>query len=560
MTFGRLTVPVLIAGALLMGLWLIGCEGDQGPAGPPGANAPAPPIITAIVAAPDSVGTGQTAVILVSAYDPNGDAMTYAWTATGGSIADATAAATVWTAPAEMGLYRLKVVVSDGITGSDADSIVVGVNVYVPAVYPSYAGDDQQRCGHCHSGLSTAWDSSGHALAYATLVAANSANNPYCLQCHTTGYDTRVDYGGSITQPGVNNGGYDDNPDPSLENVQCEQCHGPMGPVRGDHRPDLWAGLTGEACERCHEQYTGWTESGHGSVLNQMTRAQFYAEWSGASCEYCHIQEGFLKRWDPAWASRTYNAATANMVGCATCHDEHGNSNVAQLRTADTAYSPYGGPSDPNGYVISGLGAGQQCAHCHHARRTQTQIMSQINDGSAHPGPHLSLQADMIKGKACYEIPGLTYEHTSQHTSVPDACVRCHMELQPIQGSESYRHSHEFAPSTATCANGEGETGCHSVVPSNFDISGVQTEIHELLEQLAALLPHDSAGNVPEGTDTLTWTRLQREADYAYLFVEQDASLGVHNYDYARSLLQNAIDTLTAAQAAMADRRVRLPR
>jgi hypothetical protein len=67
-----------------------------------------------------------------------------------------------------------------------------------------------------------------------------------------------------------------------------------------------------------------------------------------------------------------------------------------------------------------------------------------------------------------------------------------------------------------------------------------------------ALLPQENGELLPY--DTLNWTREEREAGYAYFFVTNDASKGVHNSRYARSLLENAINYLTL-DAATADRK-----
>ncbi|MBU0692039.1 cytochrome c family protein, partial [bacterium] len=230
---------------------LTGCSGEdgaQGPAGPAGTNPPSPPIITAVIAAPDSVGTGEYTTIFVQAYDPNGDEMTYAWTTTGGTVSATTGAFVTWTAPTELGLYQVSVTVTDD-DGSDDGSVTVGVNVYVPSVYPSYMGNNATRCAHCHDAHVEGWIETHHAVAY---TAPGVSENIYCIQCHTTGFDDTFDFAGNKLTTGLDNGGYDQNPVVALQGVQCEACHGPMGPEFSDHNPDMEMPLTGMACDRCH--------------------------------------------------------------------------------------------------------------------------------------------------------------------------------------------------------------------------------------------------------------------------------------------------------------------
>ena len=80
---------------------------------------------------------------------------------------------------------------------------------------------------------------------------------------------------------------------------------------------------------------------------------------------------------------------------------------------------------------------------------------------------------------------------------------------------------------------------------TNFDIHGKVTEINNLMEQLInaiGVIP-DNLGN-PDST-----TADQRMAGYAYVFVANDGSHGIHNYQYAKSLLTNALDYITTVNA-----------
>lgn len=395
-----------------------------------------------------------------------------------------------------------------------------------------YAGDNANTCGHCHAAMAEHWEGTGHSEAWAVLGA--DTTDLYCVQCHTTGFDDRYDHSGNLLSTGVNNGGYDDTRNPKLRNVQCEACHGPMGVNPAAHAPNVEMSFNGESCSKCHPAWEEYITSGHGSVLSRMTREEMYEEWGGSSCNGCHISEGFIKKFDADHASLTFDGETANQVTCATCHDPHEANNPHQLRTLADATSPYGGEEFPTGYAITGLGKGQLCAQCHHARRDRTNIMGQINNGTQRPGPHESPQADMVMGRGSYEVPG-DYNRENPHTGMlEDMCVNCHVYSIGFGQPGGPVYGHTFAPDLRKCQT------CHTSA-TDFDINGVQTRIHEKLEELAALLPHDSLGNVRATMDTLNWTREQREAGYIYYFVEADASMGVHNSNYADSLLTNAI-------------------
>ena len=74
-----------------------------------------------------------------------------------------------------------------------------------------YIGVD--ACTTCHADARKVWDKTEHAHAYKTLVDQHKEFNLDCVSCHVTGYEKP---GGSAV---VKNEG--------LQNVQCENCHGP---------------------------------------------------------------------------------------------------------------------------------------------------------------------------------------------------------------------------------------------------------------------------------------------------------------------------------------------
>jgi len=71
------------------------------------------PTISSVVVNPATVNANGIATVSVTATDPDGDALTYAYVVSGGSIAGNGASAT-WTAPAVEGANSVTVTVSDG--------------------------------------------------------------------------------------------------------------------------------------------------------------------------------------------------------------------------------------------------------------------------------------------------------------------------------------------------------------------------------------------------------------------------------------------------------------
>lgn len=512
-------------------LFLTGCEGPegpQGPAGPSGNNPPLAPVITALVAIPDSIGTNQTTQFFVAAYDPNGDALSYHWIVPVGTLSSATVASPVWTATDSMGLFTVTVHV---IAGGDttAGTLLVGVNTYVPSVTPYYLGNNDMTCSHCHEGKVNGWMTTNHHASY-------KASQMSCNECHSTGWDEALD-----------NGGYDDNPVAALQNVQCEACHGPMGPNPATHEPDTEANLAGETCAGCHESfYEDWEESSHGQAIeNAGGMAAFVDEWGNSTCDDCHIGEGFLNKWDGDYAATpSYASGVAHEIGCGICHDAHDYHTETQLRAQSTITLPY-----PDGYTISDWGTGLLCGNCHRDRRTAANMTSHLTNGSAHFGPHESPQADMLEGVGTYEIPGYSYPVTDQqHVSITsDACVTCHVRVETPAGSgHPTETGHDFEPRLSWCQT------CHTTA-TDFNIGNVQTETEALMEELADLIMANNPA-ITEFTaavvgDTTISNYEDRVAAWAYFFVERDGSKGVHNRDYAELILQNSIDYYTAVTA-----------
>jgi peptidoglycan-associated lipoprotein len=70
---------------------------------------------------------GKASTITVDARDPDGDALTYRWTTTGGVLANTGNRQTTWTAPQQPGNYRMTVTVSDGKGGQVEASTSVEV-------------------------------------------------------------------------------------------------------------------------------------------------------------------------------------------------------------------------------------------------------------------------------------------------------------------------------------------------------------------------------------------------------------------------------------------------
>ncbi len=420
----------------------------------------------------------------------------------------------------------------------------------------TYLGNGGEDCMHCHMTTVSNWSGTKHYEAYADLDS-ESKENPYCVKCHVTGWDSEVAYGDTVINVyGPDTTGFDDywmvetdeaeERRMALAGVQCEACHGGMGPDFNAHRPNISFAThndeDGESlslCSPCHStQLNEWVESGHAAVQASLTPEQFTDEFGRSSCNPCHTSEGFLAANDPAYATYEFDELQS-YIGCVTCHDPHSNTYEAQVRTVgavETVYHPGYEDGDPEVATMDGYGVGQVCAQCHHGRRDADNVDSQIADGYAHFGPHGSPQMDTYIGTGCYEIEDFVYEGSHAHQSISNGCVSCHMEREAIIHGELQDHSfHSFTPDADNCLP------CHSI--EDFDYNGVQTEVMDKLDQLAQALGYtdrdDFEANFDSQADGVTAD--ERMIAYAMVFILNDGSYGVHNPTYVMDLLDNAI-------------------
>jgi len=82
------------------------------------------PIITGLEGEAEWIAPLGGVHLTCIASDPDGDELTYQWITTGGDISD-TGAVAVWTAPEEVGMYDITVVVDDGREGKDMGFLTV---------------------------------------------------------------------------------------------------------------------------------------------------------------------------------------------------------------------------------------------------------------------------------------------------------------------------------------------------------------------------------------------------------------------------------------------------
>ncbi len=467
-----------------------------------------------------------------------------------------------------------------------------------------YMGDE--ICSECHGNNDaitppsmwtwSPWSQTLHAQVFSNEIDADGnftgdAMSQSCLQCHTTGYDSNTNalvdggfydlqekYGWTI--PAVfTNGNYASMQAnypyvAGMANVQCESCHGP-GSVHvfdtfGNTNSSFWPGVSisenSGDCEQCHDDAkyhpygTEWLDSEHATNTTHAA--------GNVSCVGCHTAYGFIARIDGITngisAMTNYYNITTNVnlsftpINCQTCHEPHGSTiptnNPHLIRTLASV-------TLLDGTLVTNAGEGLLCMECHQSREAAANANSNI------AGSIMTCQADMLEG-----ANGYTYGQviaSSDHAAITNTCVACHMQI--ISSSDPaflYAGSHTFNVSWAGTATNAAEylvgacQQCHgdAVTSLNFPVEnfdgydipeGVQTQVQNLLNQLAMLLPGGEnnviANKISPGA---SWTAPQLEAAYNYDFVKDDGSLGVHNTAYAVGLLKASIANLSGTSVA----------
>lgn len=128
-----------------------------------------------------------------------------------------------------------------------------------------------ESCGECHVDYHAAWATGVHSIAYDRAsfqdAWATEGNDPACLSCHTTDY-----------RPAT--GEY-------IENIQCEACHG-ENPA--NHPPEpIVINTRAEICGDCHEStFDEWEHSLHA----------FTEDMGAIGCATCHNPHGQTIRFE----------------------------------------------------------------------------------------------------------------------------------------------------------------------------------------------------------------------------------------------------------------------
>jgi hypothetical protein len=451
----------------------------------------------------------------------------------------------------------------------------VGVGNFdgVPAQYPN--------CMSCHGStpkfiaIFNKWKESGHATIFKRQITSGSAYySTSCMKCHTTGYDHNLVAAnngfddvasqlGWVWQAPPNPGKWDSLKTgfPALVNhatIGCEACHGPGGEhAFGGVPSKIQITTENGICAQCHDEpwrhnkYSEYENSLHSHALWSASFSQGAASQNNnlQNCIRCHDAKGYINFTNGLTTNTTgMPAADHVVISCATCHDPHGNNNVASLRP-----TPAGSDTLGNGFSYTSFGGlGQTCMNCHKARRNGNTYTA-TPPNNAHWGPHHSVQTDMLFAENAVDF-GTPFISGNHKFAVGNTCVTCHMTATVDTGNVNRDkvggHSMKlYNPETGyyhltSCVPCHGQKNSIHDFMAAFDhdgdgtIESIPAELEGLEKILVKSLP-------PAGQDTIIWSQVtepnQIKAYWNYMMIAYDGSKGMHNPRYAMDVLTKSI-------------------
>lgn len=149
------------------------------------------PEVSAITASEAAPFTGQTITLNASATDDEDDALTVAWSATGGTFADTDMDSVSWTAPDAAAMVTITVTYSDG---TDEASSTLEINV---GGLPKLSYVSSETCMDCHTAIYDDFVDSGHPYKFNVIENATPPTYPSFVDNY-------------LTLPSFITGGWDD--------------------------------------------------------------------------------------------------------------------------------------------------------------------------------------------------------------------------------------------------------------------------------------------------------------------------------------------------------------
>jgi hypothetical protein len=438
------------------------------------------------------------------------------------------------------------------------------------------------QCGYCHAKITRNWVRTPHAEAFDFLVDLGQQTNSACLPCHTVGY-------------GLSTGFINTNTTRYFAGVQCENCHGPTGGHAGKYNTPAVT-LSATLCGGCHQGsdpenhsiFQEWETAGHAEVLEDIVLSltnSVLATSQGrmGNCGFCHsgaVRLALLKKDGSLPSGQEASEIAMTCVICHDPHNEHVENGGFHLRNPMSSTNAYNFATSQNGAPAYGSNAVVNygiaytnfwvqynsnvmiCAQCHNARGASVKTAT---GGVQSRPPHHSDQYNILMGNlgVTMDVVPLPTTNTtafqSPHGAVVDTqCIHCHM----AKDSSGLHAEHTFHPDVSTNTCGP----CHvdpaaTMEATQADISNRISNVVGLLQTwgqsanrpvsirgknawefqtMGALSVTNNGASPSAANQSLYVSNTIQEARFNLYLVFHDGSLGVHNANYARYLLDVA--------------------
>ncbi|OEH85304.1 hypothetical protein BHU72_04205 [Desulfuribacillus stibiiarsenatis] len=266
----------------------------------------------------------------------------------------------------------------------------------------------------------------------------------------------------------------------------------------------------------------------------------------GIGCAQCHDGYGFsmFNTYNPnVTGAPAYAPKHPTGIDCQACHTGRGK----ELMDSGSVQLPF------NAQPLQ-AGKSANCMACHNGNRNPETLAQQFQAGTLArlTYPHYGMQAAVTTGQGGMAIPGVTLPSTVAHSSTP--CITCHMPYTN-EGYKSHTFKADVANINQTCGT------CHAGI-TDFNYNGFQTEITDLLTKVKkAAIEKAGASDLTYAGGAFTFHDAQgAEIDikqipfeayvgaYNWRLIALDGSGGIHNPQYARSILRETYRFITGQQ------------